>query len=369
MRFPCARCGSTYEIADELCLGRAVKVACPACGDLAVHRVSTPAPAAPAAGAASPPRGGPQPPVELTDEDFEDAWARVEGAARAEAGHAPASAAPAAGARTPEAARGAAAAGTDSAGGPPGRSAPAVRAGEEEPVWVAAELVVRRSRRRARLGGAAAAVAVLGAAVVAGGLAIRWSPGPAGGTARGARPGSAAQVAAGGSAGALSAADLAKLLGRRDPEPAPAPKPAAPERRPGASLAVEDRRMLDLLARKGDAPVTVAADEIEALSTSRGTLDEAAISGTLSRNSGSIAACVGRAVAASPDRRLPATRVALELTIRPSGRVERAAVQEPAIARLPLGQCIVQAARRMVFPGFDGPAIDLVVPLQLEVGP
>jgi hypothetical protein len=60
-------------------------------------------------------------------------------------------------------------------------------------------------------------------------------------------------------------------------------------------------------------------------------------------------------------------RVSLELTVRPSGRVEKAAVGEKDVARTPLGQCIARAAKRMVFPGFDGEAIDIVVPLKLKV--
>ena len=47
------------------------------------------------------------------------------------------------------------------------------------------------------------------------------------------------------------------------------------------------RALLDLLAKKGDVAVTVQDEDAVALATSRGTLDEEAIEGTLSRNSGS----------------------------------------------------------------------------------
>lgn len=402
MQFPCARCGRTYEIADELCLGRAVKVACPACGNLAVHRVPAPggASAADAAPALPPP---PAPEMasalgDVSDEDFESAWSSVEAPPGPPGAPAPAAPPAAGGPPPPEAppvsaaasgagsARGAASAKVSGAGvaavpratapvsvGTRGSPAPARRAQpappEEEPVMVTAELVLRRSTRRARLGAAAAAVAVLALLGGGGWLALRFKRDPAAAAARAARPGEVAGTGEAGAAGGLSASDLAKLMGRREPEPAAAaPRgPAAPRAKP-AEIRLEDKALLDLLARKGDAAVTVGADEVEALSTSRGTLDEAAIEGTLSRNAGSITACVNRAIAASPDQRLPATRVNLELTIRPSGRVERAAVQEAAIARLPLGQCIAQAAKRMVFPGFDGAAIGLVVPLKLKVG-
>jgi hypothetical protein len=176
-----------------------------------------------------------------------------------------------------------------------------------------------------------------------------------------------------GSTAGLSEADIAKLMGRKEPEPvaaerhAPRGAPAA-DRPKHEKLALKDRELLDLLNKKGDASVSVGEDVVDALATTRGSLDETAIEGTLSRNSASFAACVSRAIAASPDQRLPATKVNLDLTIRPSGRVSKAAVQEGAIAKLPLGQCIAQAAKRMVFPGFDGEAIDLVVPLKLKVG-
>jgi hypothetical protein len=42
-------------------------------------------------------------------------------------------------------------------------------------------------------------------------------------------------------------------------------------------------------------------------------------------------------------------------------------VAEKDVAGAPLGKCIAQAAKRMVFPGFDGEAIDIVVPLKLQV--
>jgi hypothetical protein len=236
---------------------------------------------------------------------------------------------------------------------------------------VTAELVLRRSTRRARLTAAAVAIGALAAVVGGGALALQWKrSAPVAGSGAGARPGGAG--ADGAAAAGLSEEDLAKLMGKRpaEPEARPAPAPRAPadDRPKHEKLAGGDKALLDLLKRKGDAAVTVQEEDAMALSTTRGTLDEQAIEGTLSRSSGSFMACVNRAIATSPDQQLPAKRVNLELTIRPSGRVAKAAVQEEAIARLPLGQCIQQAAKRMVFPGFDGEPLDIVVPLKLKVG-
>ncbi|MGB8931012.1 MAG: AgmX/PglI C-terminal domain-containing protein, partial [Anaeromyxobacteraceae bacterium] len=152
------------------------------------------------------------------------------------------------------------------------------------------------------------------------------------------------------------------------PARAQAQAPRAADRPKHERLAIADKELLDLLAKKGDVAVTVQADETAALATTRGTLDSTAIEGTLSRNSSSFAACVSRAASSGPDQRLAANRVNLELTIRPSGRVQKVAVADKAVAGTPLGLCIAQAAKRMVFPGFDGEPIDIVVPLKLRVG-
>jgi len=391
VQFPCGRCGRTYEIADELCVGRAVKVACPACGNLAVHRV-------PATGAApEPPKPAPSPPIpspfaESDDEDFENAWSVLEGPGSGEAQPEPAAPAlaletapeaapmarrlepPATAASRPPARPAAPPAGTPArqpAKAPPRAAPPPPTKSleEEEPVMVTAELVLRRSARRSRITAALVALVAIAAVVGGGAAALKFKRAAAPREAR--RGASSADSGAGGAA--ISEADIAKLMGRKAPEPVARPAASAP-RAPAADrpkrerLALNDRELLDLLGKKGDAKVTVQEDVVEALATTRGTLDEQAIEGTLSRNSASFAACVSRAIAASPDQRLPSTRVNLELTIRPSGRVAKSAVQEPAIAKLPLGQCIAAAAKRMVFPGFDGEPLDIVVPLKLKVG-
>ncbi len=387
VQFPCARCGRTYEIADELVVGRAVKVACPACGNLVVHRVPAPGGAA-AAPAAQPPR-----PPELAsafadadDDDFDNALAALEGPHGTEQpASAPPPVAPVAPRGADVSAAAAAASPARSVAAPPRPPAPSparapakrpaarppvAELSDEEVPTVTAELVlIRRSARRSRMTAAAVAIVVVGALVGVGAMGLKWKRGgPAGGAAR-----RDADAAAGGSpsGGGLSAADLAKLMGKseealRAAERAPAPR--AQDRPRHEKLPVGDKGLLDLLAKKGDVAVTVQDEDAVALATTRGTLDSEAIEGTLSRNSSSFAACVSRAVSSDPEQRLAAGRVSLELTIRPSGRVQRAGVADKAVAGSPLGRCIAQAAKRMVFPGFDGEPIDIVVPLKLKVG-
>jgi hypothetical protein len=375
VQFPCARCGRAYEIADELVVGRAVRVACPACGNLVVHRVPAPGGALAAPPAPPPPARGLAPALwEADDDDFENAWSALEAPPAAP----PRSAGPVAAPAPPPSAFAPAPARPLAPKAPakpaPRRPPPPTTLPDDENVpTVTAELVlIRRSARRSRITAAAIAIGALGALVGVGAMGLKWKrQAPVAGAARGGA-GSSAEGAGG---SALSAADIAKLMGRSEPEPAaagrapaPAPAPRAADRPRHEKLASGDKGLLDLLGKKGDVAVTVQDDDAAALATTRGSLDEASIEGTLSRNSSSFAACVSRAVSTDPDQRLAASRVNLELTIRPSGRVQKAAVADKAVAGTPLGQCIAQAAKRMVFPGFDGEPLDIVVPLKLRVG-
>ena len=330
-------------------MGRAVKVACPACGNLAVHRVPVPEIATPR----PPVERHPEEPsalAEADDDDFENAWASVEAPAGAEAPW-PAPKPPVPLQELPP--------------------EPAPSLEEEEPVMVTAELVLRRSNQRARLTSAAIGIVAVAALVGGGVLALKWKrDAPVPGDALRKGP---TTVSSDGPAGALSAADLAKLMGKKAPDPAeasaaarPAPAPDA-DRPKHAKLSGKDRGLLDLLSKKGDAAVTVQDDDAAALATSRSALDAKAVEGTISRSGGSFSACVSRAMAVDPSQKLNGKRVTLELTVRPSGRVAKATLAELQIARTPLGQCIAQAAKRLVFPGFDGEPIDVSAPLVLKV--
>jgi hypothetical protein len=159
-----------------------------------------------------------------------------------------------------------------------------------------------------------------------------------------------------------------------DPGPAPAravpavptgPQGArAPSRRPGASLDRPDRRLLDLLHRKEDA-AGVSAPPAGELSTGRATLDEAAVSGALARNSSAFSACIARAARTDAALRQRRTPLVMELVIEPSGRISGARLEDPKYAGSPLGQCLVATARRIVLPSFDGDQLLVQAPLKL----
>jgi hypothetical protein len=154
--------------------------------------------------------------------------------------------------------------------------------------------------------------------------------------------------------------------------PAPAPGPARrPARisdsdrsRRNLRIGRKDRRLLDLLEKKGDAsPVTSV--EPSTLDTGLATLDVPAVERTIADNRPAFAACVTRALKADPTLRIDEQKATLLLTLRPSGTVSRAWIAEADLEAQPLGRCLVAAARRMVFPAFQGDALDVAAPLVL----
>jgi len=140
-------------------------------------------------------------------------------------------------------------------------------------------------------------------------------------------------------------------------------KIARVRRREQHRLAGKDRRLLDLLARKHDEAAPPEPVEKLDLDTAR-SLDPAAVERVLGESQGAFSGCVTRAVkvAGLPDAR----RATLLLTVAGSGEVSTAWVAEADVSRTRLGKCLVGAARRLVFPAFEGDPVDVSVPLTLE---
>lgn len=148
--------------------------------------------------------------------------------------------------------------------------------------------------------------------------------------------------------------------------PAPVARPPV-QRARSPRLARSDQRLLDLLARKDDvAVVAVDADEgAGAGASARSALAPAVAAKVLAGNRKAFDACISRALRQRPDLKL-ARRATLVVTVQPSGVVERAYLAEEEVDRTDLGACIVDAARRMVFPSFDGEPVDVAMPLSLS---
>jgi hypothetical protein len=234
----------------------------------------------------------------------------------------------------------------------------AKEADEEEVVL----LTVQRSRR-------SSAALMIGAVVVllaaAGGVGawIALRPKPQAGPRR-------ERVLAGD--GAAAVAEVGGLA-YREPEPeavasaAPAPVAApAVSRAKTPRLARHERRLLDLLAKKDDvAVVPVDDDDAGGNASARSALDPAVAEKVMSGHRKAFDACISRALRLKPDLKL-ARRATLVVTIQPSGVVQRAYVAEEEVERSDLGACLVETARRMVFPSFDGEAVDVAMPLSLS---
>lgn len=137
------------------------------------------------------------------------------------------------------------------------------------------------------------------------------------------------------------------------------------QNRSGSPIARKDKRLLDLLDRKQDAPA-VAAPAAGELNTGRASLDMAAVQKTLADNAGAFSACIAKEARADPRINKERRTLVLELVVRPTGRVSQATLDDPAWARTPLGQCLGAAARRIIFPSFEGEPLLVQAPLKLS---
>jgi hypothetical protein len=220
----------------------------------------------------------------------------------------------------------------------------------------------KASAERRRHGWAIAAAALLLAAAAGGVLvavSARTGAGPFSRRARAER-GPEATVP-------LDAAGLAAKPKAEEPAPAdtPAPGPAAPARKRTARISRSDRKLLDLLARKDDA--AVVAPEGDTMDSAAAGLDADAVSRTVAANRKAFDSCVSRALRLDPGLRV-AKRATLVVTVQPDGSVTGAFIAEEDVDRSDLGGCLSGAARRMVFPAFDGEATDVSLPLSLSTG-
>ena len=131
--------------------------------------------------------------------------------------------------------------------------------------------------------------------------------------------------------------------------------------RSGQRLDQKDRKLLDLLARKQDG--TAPLEPVEPNELDSRSLDSNAVERVISRSQGAFSGCVSRA---SKGTATAEWRATLLLTVDGTGEVAGAWVAEADISRTGLGRCLATAARRLVFPAFEGDSVDISVPLVLE---
>ena len=242
----------------------------------------------------------------------------------------------------------------------------AAREADEQEVVL---LTVRRSRRSSAallVGGAVLLLAAAGG--VAAWIALRPRPEPAARRERVLPYGGGAAVVSdvGGLAARAAVASPESVATTFAAAPAPVPAPAPPsERAKAPRLARHERHLLDLLSRKSDVAVAPADEEEEGAASSRSALDPAVAAKVVAAHRKAFDACVSRALRQRPELKL-VRRATLVVTIGPSGAVQRAHLAEAEVEQSDVGACIVESARRMVFPAFDGEPVDVATPLSLS---
>jgi hypothetical protein len=85
----------------------------------------------------------------------------------------------------------------------------------------------------------------------------------------------------------------------------------------------------------------------------------------MGKNRKAFDACISRALRLNPNMKM-ARRATLVVTVQPNGGVTGAFVAEEEVDRTDLGACLSAAAKRMVFPAFEGEPIDVSMPLSLS---
>lgn len=247
--------------------------------------------------------------------------------------------------------------------------APASDAPPPEPLFEKPEVVEQRvaefaataAAQRRRHGAAIVAGAVVAAGAVA--FAGVWAVGRLGGPGPFSRR--AREERAGAAASTFDASGLLAKAAPAAPEPALAspPRPAA-IRKQGKTVTRDDRKLLDLLTKKDDVTV-IPAESDEALDSAQGSLDPEAVGRTVAKNRKAFDACISKALRLNPSMNV-ARRATLVVTVQPSGTVTGAFIAEEEVDRTDLGACLSAAARRMVFPAFEGEPIDVSMPLSLS---
>jgi hypothetical protein len=229
---------------------------------------------------------------------------------------------------------------------------------ETEQKVAAFERTASAQRRRSGLALAAGVVAVAAAAAAV--LVFLGRTG--GGGPFAPRPREEPRAAA--AAAAYDASALVARPGEARPPAAPS-RPAPVVRKRSARTTRDDRQLLDLLAKKAD--VAVVAPEGDAVDAAASALDAEAVERTVAASRKAFDACISRALRLDPSLRV-ARRATLVLTVQPGGAVTGAFIAEEEVDRTDLGACLAAAARRMVFPAFEGEAIDVSMPLSLSAG-
>lgn len=151
--------------------------------------------------------------------------------------------------------------------------------------------------------------------------------------------GSSAEIDLGDTRGPSGRLDLSEPVAR------------APRLREGASIAAPRGRAEQSQGEPGDQAAG---------------LDPSVISKTIGRSARLLRGCIETELRRHP--RFKGGKVVLGFRINPSGVVSEATVQPRAVDGTTMGVCLKEKARRIVFPAFEGEAMDVEFPLVLGSG-
>jgi hypothetical protein len=162
----------------------------------------------------------------------------------------------------------------------------------------------------------------------------------------------------------VAAAKAAPQAAPRTAAAAPAPK--APEAAPPAAAEPPpETRAQAQLTRQAVPPAALSAAQAQPeppLPDAAAALTPDVIQQVLGANRQAFAACAAQA---GPDQPMDGRRVTLKLTVGGTGAVSYPTLDDQSLSQTPLGQCLKNAARAMVFPRFRGDPSHLEVPLTL----
>jgi hypothetical protein len=257
--------------------------------------------------------------------------------------------------------------------GPLAERDPRARADEtgEVPITGASsfdDLLVRARKRGFLAGVATGAIAAAVAAGVAAAVLASGTPRPTPEPA--ARPVAEPDPVPADPAPRSPAASAAARRPVPSPPPrGPAPDATAPAAAPGLDLRGPEHRAPaeaqggDPAAERADVARADRAPEAEPAASPPRRLEDAEVAAALAARRDAIDACVA---ATDPDGTAAGgRRFLLVLSVRPSGRVTYARIDDAEVDATALGRCIASVARDMAFEPFEGEPVRVELPLRL----
>jgi hypothetical protein len=125
---------------------------------------------------------------------------------------------------------------------------------------------------------------------------------------------------------------------------------------------VREVELYDLMSRKPDADTPDTPGALPSGPLKGRELDRE-VGRTVEKHRSAFQACIETASKGKGSARVRAT---LLLTVSADGAVTDARVAEKRVREQPLGQCLVDASRRMSFTPFEGPPLQVKIPLDLS---